>query len=151
MPVSFVCRTHSPLEPQQLFDLSRSVDAHVGSMARSKERAIAGVVTGLLEWGDQVTWRAWHFGVPIRMTSRITQMDAPSSFTDEQLSGPFRYFRHTHEFLPDGGGTLMIDRVAFAAPFGPLGRLAEKLFLGRYLRRLIEWRNAFLAGHGADA
>lgn len=148
MPVSFVCRTSSTLQPQQLFDLSRSVDAHVGSMSRSKERAIAGVVTGLLEMGEQVTWRARHFGVPIRMTSRITQMAAPASFTDEQLSGPFRYFRHTHEFQPDGCGTLMIDRVAFAAPFGPLGRLAEKLFLGSYLQRLIEERNAFLCGHG---
>lgn len=35
--------------------------------------------------------RAWHFGDPIRMTSRITQMEAPDFFVDEQVTGPFRH------------------------------------------------------------
>lgn len=40
----------------------------------------------------------------------------------------------------------MVDRIEFVAPFGPLGRLAEKLVLARYLQRLIERRNRHLAG-----
>ncbi|MGY4543433.1 hypothetical protein ACVWY0_003373 [Arthrobacter sp. UYNi723] len=31
MTVSFVCRTESTLPPERLFDLARSVDAHVES------------------------------------------------------------------------------------------------------------------------
>jgi hypothetical protein len=38
----------------------------------------------------------------------------------------------------------MTDHVSFAAPFGPLGRLVEKLVLARYLERLIRQRNAYL-------
>jgi ligand-binding SRPBCC domain-containing protein len=139
------------MEPGKLFDLARTVEAHVGSMAKSRERAVAGVVSGLLSEGDEVTWRAWHFGVPLRMTSRITRVRFPDSFTDEQVRGPFRFFRHLHEFLPDDGGTLMIDRVEFAAPFGVVGRLAEKAFLGRYMQNLIEQRNKYLARIGAAA
>jgi ligand-binding SRPBCC domain-containing protein len=121
-------------------------------MARSRERAVAGVVSGLLSEGDEVTWQAWHFAVPLRMSSRITQFRLPDSFTDEQVRGPFRFFRHVHVFLPDDdGGTLMIDRVEFAAPFGVVGRLAEKALLGRYLQNLIEQRNEYLARSGAAA
>ena len=71
-------------------------------------------------------------------------MDKPDYFVDEQVRGPFRSFRHVHEFTNDAAGTLMVDRIEFTAPFGPLGRLAEKLFLARYFRNLIESRNQHL-------
>ncbi|GAA3707776.1 hypothetical protein GCM10022377_22010 [Zhihengliuella alba] len=129
---------------RELFDLSRSIDAHTGSMASSRERAVGGTTSGLISYGEEVTWRAWHFGVPIRMTSRITALEAPDYFVDEQVRGPFRRFRHVHEFARDGEGTLMVDRIEFSAPFGVLGRMVERLFLGRYLQRLIETRNGYL-------
>ena len=73
MVVEFECRTRLPVDVQEAFDRSRSIDLHMSSMARSRERAVDGVTTGLIGEGGEVTWRAWHFGVPIRMTSRITQ------------------------------------------------------------------------------
>lgn len=119
-------------------------------MAKSREQAVAGVTSGLISRGDEVTWRAWHFGLPLRMTSRITQMEAPDFFIDEQVKGPFRWFRHIHEFSQDSRGTTMVDRIDFAAPFGPLGRLVEKLFLARYLQKLIEERNRHLSAGPVD-
>ena len=106
---------------------------------------VGGVTSGLMDDGDEVTWAARHFGIPFRMTSRISAMVPPSRFVDEQVRGPFRYFRHEHLFLTHNDTTLMIDRVNFAAPFGPLGILAERLILARYLRHLIEDRNIFLS------
>ncbi|WP_395243052.1 SRPBCC family protein [Agromyces sp. MMS24-K17] len=90
-----------------------------------------------------MTWRAWHFGVPFRMTSRITEYERPSRFVDEQVRGPFAGFRHVHRFEAAGGRTTMVDEVGFAAPFGWLGRMVEPA-LRAYLRRLIEERNAHL-------
>jgi ligand-binding SRPBCC domain-containing protein len=143
--VEFECRTRLPMTVQEAFDRSRSIDVHVASMTDSRERAVAGVTTGLIGPGEEVTWRAWHFGVPFRMTSRISEFHPPSSFVDEQVRGPFRSFRHEHGFTADAvGGTVMVDRVRFVAPLGLLGRAAE-LVLGPYLRRLIERRNAHLA------
>lgn len=146
MTVSFVCRTESTLPPERLFDLARSVDAHVDSQRGAGERAIAGVMSGLINEGQEVTWRARHFGVPLTMTSRITALEFPTSFTDEQVRGPFTSFRHVHEFRPTQTGCVMTDRVEFTAPFGVLGRLAERLVLRRYLQRLIAHRGRFLAG-----
>ncbi|MBG6084563.1 SRPBCC family protein [Zhihengliuella flava] len=144
MAVEFRCTTRTSLPAAALFDRSRSVEAHTASMEGSRERAVAGTTSGLLGPGDQVTWRAWHFGVPLRMTSRITAFDAPHAFVDEQVRGPFRSFRHEHWFHEDAHGTTMVDRVRFEAPLGVLGRLAEKVVLARYLRTLIEQRNEHL-------
>lgn len=146
MAASFECITRTSMPREELFDLARSIDVHKDSMARSREEAIAGVTSGLISLGQEVTWRAWHFGVPLRMTSRITEMEAPVFFVDEQVKGPFRRFRHVHEFSEDSDGTVMVDRIEFAAPFGPMGRLVEKLVLTRYLHKLIEQRNQHLTG-----
>lgn len=55
-----------------VFDACLDVGLHTASMGTSAERAIAGVTTGRLTAGDVVTWRARHFGLPWRMTVRIT-------------------------------------------------------------------------------
>ena len=149
MAVYFECITRTDMPRSTIFDLARNVDAHKDSMAQSREEAISGVTSGLISLGEEVTWRAWHFGVPLRMTSRITEMQPPDYFVDEQVKGPFCRFRHVHEFYEDSAGTMMVDRIEFGAPFGVIGRLVEKLVLARYLRRLIETRNQHLAGNSA--
>ena len=146
MTVSFVCTTRTALPVAELFDRARNIDAHKESMARSREEAVGGVTTGLISLGEEVTWRAWHFGLPLRMTSRITEMEPGRRFVDEQVRGPFRRFRHVHEFSGDPAGATMVDRIEFEAPLGALGRVVEKLVLARYLRQLIESRNRYLAG-----
>jgi len=135
---------------QELFEKSLSIDAHASSMADSAERAIGGVTSGQISLGEQVTWRARHFGVPVRMTSEISELDAPAAFTDQQVKGPFKKFHHVHEFYDGGGeGTLMVDKIHFEAPLGPLGWLVERLVLGWYMPRLIRVRNAYLVGASA--
>jgi hypothetical protein len=64
--------------------------------------------------------------------------------SDEQVSGPFRRFRHEHRFATTGASTQMVDRVSFDAPLGLVGRAVERLVLGDYLRKLITQRNEFL-------
>jgi ligand-binding SRPBCC domain-containing protein len=137
MTASFECRTVSALPVEQLFDRARSIDLHLESQKASGERAVKGVTSGLIGDGQDVTWRARHFGIPLTMTSRVTAFDYPHSFTDEQVKGPFKAFRHVHDFAPTATGSVMIDRVEFSAPLGFLGRAVERLFLTRYLERLI--------------
>ena len=56
------------------------------------------------------------------------------------VRGVFASFVHEHLFEDAPGGTRMIDSLEYRAPLGPLGRLAEWLFLDRYLLRLLEDR-----------
>ncbi len=147
MTVSFVCRTESTLPVEQLFDRARSIDLHLDSQQDAGERAVAGVTSGLIGEDQEVTWRAKHFGIPLTMTSRVTHFDFPRSFTDEQVKGPFKAFKHVHEFQPTAAGSIMTDRVQFTAPLGVLGRAVERLILRGYLERLIIRRGTFLAQH----
>ena len=142
--ISFQRQTLIPVPPDEAFDLSLSIDAHLGSMSDSGERAVGGVTRGVIGLGEFVTWRARHFGVTWTMTSAITEWERPIRFVDEQQRGPFKSFRHEHRFVPSEGGTMLHDDVRFVAPLGPLGLVAERLVLKRYLPHLIDVRNEFL-------
>ena len=131
MAVSFECRTEIAAAVETVFDLSLSIDAHVASMRGSGERAVDGITSGSIGLGEQVTWRAKHFGLPFTMTSKIVELERPVRFVDEQVRGPFRHFRHEHCFEGADDTCVMIDRVRFGAPLGPLGWLAERLVLAR--------------------
>ena len=137
--------THVAAPVERCFDLSRSIDLHQHAFGATGERAVAGVTSGLIGSGESVTWEATHFLVRQRLTSRITAFDRPRHFRDSMVSGAFRRFDHDHVFEPDGhGGTVMRDVFDFDAPLGVLGRIAEAAFLTRYMRRLLEERNAVL-------
>jgi len=138
----FVVRTRAAVVAEELFDVSLDIDAHVASMERSGERAISGVLSGHIGLGQEVTWRARHFGVWFTMTSRITALDRPTRFVDEQVRGPFRSFRHEHRFDDVTGVTIMTDTIDLVSPV--LGIVAERAVLVPYLRRLIRLRNAHL-------
>lgn len=143
MPV-IVLRTRVAAPPSRCFDLARDVELHQRSTAASRERAVAGVTSGLLGLGDEVTWEATHFGIRQRLTSRIREFDPPNRFVDEMVRGTFARFRHEHQFLAVEGGTEMVDIFDYTSPLGPLGRLADGLFLRRYMTTLLRERNAYL-------
>jgi ligand-binding SRPBCC domain-containing protein len=125
---------------RRCFDLARSVDAHLTSTAHTGERAVGGRTSGFLELGEEVTWEARHLGVRQRLTSRITALDPPRYFQDRMVRGIFASFEHDHHFREVHGATEMLDVLRFAAPLGPLGRVAELLFLGAYLERFLAQR-----------
>ncbi|MFT5725848.1 MAG: ligand-binding SRPBCC domain-containing protein [Bacteroidia bacterium] len=125
----------------RVFDLSRSIDLHIISTQQTHERAIAGRTSGLIDLGETVTWRAKHFGIYQTLTSQITNLHRPFSFTDEMVQGIFKSFKHQHKFTNDGIHTLLTDIFDYEAPFGILGHAANVLFLKWYMRRLLERRN----------
>jgi len=125
---------------ERCFDAARDLDLHLQSLAHTNERIVGGKRGGLIGLGEEVTWLGRHFGVTQRFTSKITAFDAPRSFQDSMQKGAFRSFVHDHLFEAVDGGTKMIDHLVFTAPLGILGRIAERLFLRRYLERLLTGR-----------
>jgi len=126
---------------QKVFDLSRSIDLHMESTKRTGERSIAGRTSGLIELDETVTWRARHFGIWQNLTSKITELQRPNLFVDEMVSGTFKSFRHEHHFSEVDEHIMMKDVFVFESPFGILGRLANWLFLKRYMTNLLKVRN----------
>src|SRR6266511_1685148 len=66
-------------------------------------------------------------------------------FVDEPAEGPFAHWIHTHRFVPDGeAASLIIDRVEYAPPYGPIGRAAGFWLARRRVERLLAYRHALL-------
>jgi ligand-binding SRPBCC domain-containing protein len=129
----------APIE--RVFDLSRSIDLHKKSMAHANEQAVAGTTTGLIELQETVTWKAKHLFKTRVMRVRVTEMSKPFSFTDEMIDGDFKTMKHEHHFKKIENGTLLIDLFSYTSPYGSFGKIAEKLFLSNYMKKLLEERN----------
>jgi ligand-binding SRPBCC domain-containing protein len=94
-----------------------------------------------LEAGALLDYRLRLHGVPIRWQTRIEEWEPPHRFLDTQARGPYALWEHTHEFEAAAEGAAVIhDRVRYALPLGPLGALAQRLFVGRDLRRIFDYR-----------
>lgn len=133
--------TYINADIQLVFDLSRSIDLHQISTADTKEKAVGGRLSGLILMGEEVTWQARHFGFVQQLSSRITAFNAPEYFVDEMQRGAFKSFKHEHIFGVNGLGTIMIDVFSYVSPFWILGKIANHLFLKRYMKKLLLKRN----------
>jgi ligand-binding SRPBCC domain-containing protein len=129
----------APIE--RVFDLARSIDLHKKSLSHTREEAVSGVTTGLINLNDTVTWKARHLGKTRFFKSRITALNKPASFTDEMAEGDFKTLSHEHHFKQVENGTIMIDIMDFEAPYGGLGRIFSRLYLLGYMRKMLEQRN----------
>ena len=131
----------------RVFELSRSVEVHLLANVHDNEQALAtgGVTTGLIDLGQQVTWRAKHFGFWHNLTSEVTAMEPPTYFQVTMVKGIFRFMQADHRLrsLPSGV-TELKDIFAIAAPLPILGPIAEGLFLRRYMVALNRERNAVI-------
>lgn len=132
----------APIE--RVFDLARCIDLHTTSMAQTKEKAVAGIMHGLINLNETVTWQAIHFGIKQNLTSKITVFNRPNHFRDSMLKGAFRRFDHDHFFEVRNSKTLMRDVFDFDSPLGILGKIADSLFLENYMKNLLASRNELI-------
>lgn len=142
--VTTITIIEAPIE--RCFDMARDIDIHTKTVWKhTRERAVAGVVSGPIGSGDTVTFEATHFGIKQRLKSRITVYERPFLFVDQMENGAFKSMRHEHHFSVCGEHeTCMRDTLYFEAPLGFLGWAAERLVLKRYMQAFLESRNARL-------
>jgi len=126
------------------FDLMRDIRIHARTTAQTNEKTVAGVTDGMISLGQTVTFEGTHFGIRQRLTVKVVEFDRPRLFVDEMTEGSFKTFKHTHEFFPQNGRTLMRDTLTWTSPFGVLGKIVDKLLLERHLIDLVSTRNSRL-------
>jgi ligand-binding SRPBCC domain-containing protein len=91
--------------------------------------------------GTLISYRLRLHGVPLRWQSRIEEWEPGRAFVDMQVRGPYRLWRHRHEFeAVAGSGTLVRDRVDYSLPLGLLGNAAHAAFVSRDLGRIFDFR-----------
>lgn len=94
--------------------------------------------------GLEIEYKIRLLGVPMDWKSVISKYQPPFHFVDEQLTGPYRYWHHSHEFHPEANGTRVIDSVDYALALDPLSRIAHALMVRPQLHAIFRYRQAAL-------
>lgn len=94
----------------------------------------------VIRCGTLIDYKLHLLRIPLRWRTRIEVFEPPYRFADRQIKGPYYYWYHVHEFHRVAASTLMLDRVEYALPFGPLGRLMHRLVVRRMLDRIFDYR-----------
>ena len=98
--------------------------------------------------GRTIDYTVRLIGMPVRWRSLISTYQPPHCFVDEQIQGPYAYWRHTHWFAPSGGGTLIRDQVRYALPAWlprPAGDLLHRLYVAPALNGIFDYRRDMFA------
>ena len=140
--IQLTTNINAPIEI--IFDLSRNIDIHQQSTAKSNETAIDGVTSGLINLHETVTWRGKHFGVYLKHKSLISAMEIPTYFVDEMLVGKFKSFKHQHTFIQKNGFVVMKDKIQYQTPYGIFGKIFDHFLLKKHLTNFISERNSFI-------
>jgi ligand-binding SRPBCC domain-containing protein len=76
--------------------------------------------------------------------AEITEFAWNDHFCDVQHRGPFAYWRHCHRLRTEAregrDGTLLRDQVEYELPLGPLGDLANAVFVKRQMGAIFRYR-----------
>jgi ligand-binding SRPBCC domain-containing protein len=76
--------------------------------------------------------------VRIPFVAHILDVVQSHTWVDVQLKGPLRYLRHTHIFEPTTTGTLCVDVLQYATPYG---RLLDRTLVRMMFAWLIAYRH----------
>lgn len=98
--------------------------------------------------GALIDYRLRLHGVPLRWRTKITAWEPCERFVDEQLVGPYRFWRHEHTFTEVAGGTLVRDQVDYAVPGGAF---LHWLLVRRDVAKIFAYRRQVLQHHFARA
>jgi ligand-binding SRPBCC domain-containing protein len=77
----------------------------------------------------------------VNWLARHTEFDPSRLFVDEQVSGPFRYWRHEHRMEAEGAYTRLTDHITFRLPGGFLADFLFAPFVRLQLRAMFSFRH----------
>ena len=80
--------------------------------------------------------------IPLRVSwaTEIKQVNAPHSFTDDQLAGPYALWHHEHRFQETDDGVLATDTVHWSLPLDPISSPVAQFAVVPQLRRIFNFR-----------
>jgi ligand-binding SRPBCC domain-containing protein len=125
---------------QRVYDLARHISVLKGAFTGTPVQVSSGGGAYLFQRGDSLTFQSRNLGRTRTITARITEMDGKSIFTEEQVKGDLKSYRHTHHFKPTENGTIMIDLIECEGPRDFLGSLAGASAMKRYVEKMTSRR-----------
>jgi ligand-binding SRPBCC domain-containing protein len=92
--------------------------------------------------GTLIDYKLQIMGIPLKWRTEITIWEPPYRFVDEQLSGPYKLWRHEHFFVDEFGVTHMRDTVQYDFWGLFLKNILKKLLIEPQIRKIFDFRFA---------
>ena len=80
------------------------------------------------------------FGIPVKWATLISHVTEKSSFVDEQIKGPFKFWHHQHFFTETNDGVRMVDVVHYELPLGFIGEFVHRFIVRERLKKIFDHR-----------
>ena len=94
--------------------------------------------------GTIIRYRLKLRGITVRWTCVISEWNPPYGFVDEQISGPYKFWRHEHIFEENKTGTKVTDKVTYQLPGLFLAPMINKLYVARDLKKIFDYRTEMM-------
>jgi hypothetical protein len=92
--------------------------------------------------GVTLTMKVYQGPIGLRWVAEHKDFVEGRQFVDEQSSGPFAAWRHTHTFEPAGPDACrLVDHIDYRLPMGPIGRLVGGRSTRHMLQRMFDFRH----------
>lgn len=141
----FLAEQFVQLPPEGLFEFFKDPKNLEQITPPSLSFHIVGMSTSDIQQGTLIDYKLKIHSVPAKWKTEIDEWQPPRKFVDNQLSGPYSLWHHTHEFRSFCGGTLMVDRVRYRLPMGYLGWLFAAGFVRKDISSIFSFRRKFIA------
>lgn len=138
----FFARQYFALEPAELFTFfaeAKNLEKITPEFLNFK---IESMSTPEIQLGTKIIYQLKVHGVPVKWKTQIQEWTPPVQFVDNQESGPYRKWHHTHTFEKLGEGTLMSDVVRYQLPLKTLGQLAAGWFVRGDVEKIFAYRRS---------
>ena len=132
---------------ERVFDLSRHLALYKLLFQNRKEKFTSGAGSNMLNNGETLSIVVTKAGRSRMSMIKITSLQRPVSFVEEQVKGDLENFKHEHHFKPIENGTIIIDLVQYGMPRDLLGRIFGKLYFRKYMEELVHKRNELIRSY----
>ncbi|BAZ48173.1 cyclase [Nostoc ellipsosporum NOK] len=96
---------------------------------------------GGLEVGAITEFRLFLGLLPLTWLARHTEYEKYRLFTDTQISGPFEFWVHRHQFEPEDGKTKLTDAISFSLPGGETVEFLSGWLVQAQLEAMFRYRH----------
>ena len=139
--ITFVATTRVPASADAVFDWHEAPGAFE-RLTPPWERVRVVRHEGGIRDGARVSLRVGAKPFSLGWDLEHRDYERGRSFTDLQLAGPFRYWKHVHRMIPQGPQACILeDAIEYELPLGTIGRLIGGPFVQRTLKRLFSYRH----------
>jgi ligand-binding SRPBCC domain-containing protein len=136
----FVAEQWLPLSPEKVFPYFCSEKNLEELTPPFLNFRVIGKSTSDMRLGTLIDYRLSLHGIPMKWRTEIEKWVPGKSFVDNQLSGPYAKWHHTHDFVPLAGGTLVKDRVLYKLPLGFFGETFAGWKVARDVATIFSYR-----------